>query len=125
MINPNLLSGADLAFIGDAYYELEIRTYVIDKGITNLHKLHNECVKYVSRDAQHKIISTLMEELTEEEIIIFKRGRNYNYKTKTDAYINASGFESLIGYLYLINNNKRLDEIIQKAITIIEGKKHE
>lgn len=125
MIKPNLLTGADLAFIGDAYYELYIREYILNKGITKLHKLHTESIKYVSSDAQYKIITELMGELTNEEIDIFKRGRNYNYKTKTDAYINASGFEALLGYLYLTRNSKRLNEIVGKAIYIIEGKKHE
>ena len=96
----NLLSGADLAFIGDAYFELYIRNYVLHKGVTKLNKLHNECVKYVSRDSQYKIISNLINELSEEELNIFKRGRNYDYKTKTVEYIyneeyksNVSSFE--------------------------------
>lgn len=125
MMNPNLLTGADLAFIGDAYYELYIREYLINKGITKLHKLHDESVRYVSSDAQYKIITELMDDLTNEEITIFKRGRNYNYKTKNDAYINASGFEALLGYLYLTKNQERLNEIVKRAINFIEGKKHE
>lgn len=120
-MNPSLLTGADLAFIGDAYYELYIRDYVLNKGITNLNKLHKTSVSFVSRDAQSKIIQTLLPELTIEETDIYKRGRNYNYKTKTQAYINASGFEALIGYLYLIKNNNRLEEVLKKSILIIEG----
>lgn len=118
----NLLSGADLAFIGDAYFELYIRNYVLHKGVTKLNKLHNECVKYVSRDSQYKIISNLINELSEEELNIFKRGRNYDYKTKNVEYINASGFEALIGYLYLKKEEDRLLYIIRKAIEIIEQK---
>lgn len=115
-----LLNGGDLAFIGDAYLEIRIRKYVIDKGITSLSKLHNECVKYVSRTSQYKIIQCLMEELSEEEREIFKRGRNYNYKDKSQEYVNASGYEALIGYLYLNNMNDRLDYLINKSIEIIE-----
>ena len=115
-----LLNGGDLAFIGDAYLEIRIRKYVIDKGITSLSKLHNECVKYVSRTSQYKIIQNLKEELSEEEIEIFKRGRNYNYKDKSQEYVNASGYEALIGYLYLNNLNERLDYLIEKSIKIIE-----
>ena len=59
MIDPQLLSGAVLAFVGDAYYELEIRHYLINKGITSLHKLHNQCVKYVSSTAQHFITTKI------------------------------------------------------------------
>lgn len=121
-MNPKLLSGADLAFIGDAFYELYIRTYMINKGITNLDKLHNETVAYVSRDGQSYIIEKLLPELSSEELDIYKRGRNYNYKVKTKAYINASGFEAVIGYLYLLNENERLEMIINKAIRIIEEK---
>src|SRR5690554_6789037 len=112
MIDPHRLSGADLAFIGDAYYELKIRHYLLSKGITNLQKLHDYSVKYVSRTAQHFIINKIFDDLNPEEIRIFKRGRNYQYKTKTDDYINASGFEAVIGYLYLQENFERLDSII-------------
>lgn len=120
MINPQLLSGADLAFLGDAYYELIIRNYLLHKGITNLHRLHDECVKYVSRTAQHKISKQLFPELTDEEKTIFKRGRNYNYKVKAEDYLNASGFEAVVGYLYLKDNKLRLQQLIEKAIKIIE-----
>ncbi len=116
-----LLNGGDLAFIGDAYLEIRIRKYVLDKGITSLAKLHNECVKYVSRTSQYKIIQNLMNELNEEELEIFKRGRNYNYKDKSQEYVNASGYEALIGYLYLNKINDRLDYLIQKSISIIEN----
>jgi ribonuclease-3 family protein len=121
-MNPKLLTGADLAFIGDAYYELYIRTYIINQGITNLEKLHKKTVSYVSRDAQSYIIEHLIPVLSIEEIDIYKRGRNYNYKTKTHAYITASGFEALIGYLYLTEELNRLEEILKKAIAIIEDK---
>lgn len=116
-----LLTGGDLAFIGDGYYEITIRKYVLDKGYTSLSKLHDECVRYVSRTSQYKIIKALENELDEEERDIFKRGRNYNYKNKTTEYINASGFEALIGYLYLLDRKERLNYIIEKAIFIIEN----
>lgn len=121
-MDPKLLSGADLAFIGDAYYELCIRDYAIKKDITNLNRLHKKCVKFVSRDAQNYIINNLMNELSDEEKDIFKRGRNYNYKTKTAEYINASGFEAVIGYHYLLGNNERLAYLISKSISLIEEK---
>ena len=120
MIDYKMLNGGDLAFIGDAYLELRIREYVLSKGITSLHLLHDECVKYVSRDSQDKIINLIQNELSEEEYEIFKRGRNYNYKNKSPEYINASGYEALIAYLYLSKNSERLDYIINKSIEIIE-----
>lgn len=120
-MNPKLLTGGDLAFIGDAYYELYIREYLLNKGITQLAKLHNECVKYVSREAQHHIITCLMNELSNEEMDIFKRGRNYNYKDKSEAYINASGYEALIGYLYLNNELTRLNYLLKRTIELVEN----
>lgn len=113
-------NGGDLAFIGDAYYEICIRKHVLSKGISSLNKLHDECVKYVSAKAQYKIIKELLPELSEEEEGIFKRGRNYSYKNKTAEYINASGFEALIGYLHLSEKKERLDYIINRSIEIIE-----
>lgn len=117
-----LLSGADFAYVGDACYELMIRNYVLHTGKTKLVELHEMSVKYVSKTAQSKIILKLMPELTEEEIDIFKRGRNYKYKKNDSEYINASGFEALIGYLYLKQEKERLDYIVSRAIEIIEKK---
>jgi ribonuclease-3 family protein len=118
----HLLSGADLAFIGDAYYELCIREYVLNNGVTKLWQLHSKSVSYVSRTSQSYIITMLMDELTEEEVGIFKRGRNYDYKDKSSEYVNASGFEAVVGYLYLKKDFERLDYIIKKSINIIENK---
>lgn len=115
-----LLSGANLAFIGDAYFELWIRHYVIDKGITNLKKCHNETVKYVSREAQAAIVQALYPMLTEQEQDIFKRGRNYHYKDHDEDYLNASGFEAVIGYLHLNKQEERLTQLMHEAIKFIE-----
>ena len=121
----NMLNGADLAYVGDAYYELQIRIYLLEKGITNPNKLHKEAVKYVSAFAHSKVMSVLKEELSEEEMRIFCRGRNYNYKhsrknLKLDEYLASSGFEAVIGYLYLLDRKDRISEIIKRAIQIIE-----
>lgn len=64
-----------------------------------------------------------MVELTNEEIDIFKRGRNFNYKDKSEAYINASGYEALIGYLYLNKEVERLNYLLKRTIELVE--KHE
>ncbi len=122
---PNMLNGADLAFIGDAYYELKIRMYLLEQGITNPNKLHKRATAFVSASAHSKIIRYLREKFTEEEDNIFKRGRNFNYKhtrknLKVDEYLASSGFEAVIGYLYLTDRILRADEIISDAIKIIE-----
>jgi len=122
-----MLNGADLAYVGDAYYELRVRLYLLEKGITNPNKLHKEAVSYVSASAHSKIIDIIKDSLSEEEMSIFKRGRNYNYKhsrknLKMDEYLASSGFEALVGYLYLLDRKDRLEEILKKAFEIIEGK---
>jgi len=122
---PEMLNGADLAFIGDAYYELEIRKYLLEKGITNPNKLHKQTTNYVSSSAHSKIIKYIRDQFTEEEENIFKRGRNYNYKhsrknLKMDEYLASSGFEAVIGYLYLKGENERLSQIMGLSISVIE-----
>lgn len=124
---PKMLNGADLAYVGDAYYELRVRLYLLEKGITNPNKLHKEAVSYVSASAHSKIMDIIKDSLSEEEMSIFKRGRNYNYKhsrknLKMDEYLASSGFEALVGYLYLLDRKDRLEEILKKAFEIIEGK---
>ncbi len=123
--NYELLTGANLAFIGDAYYELQIRKYLIDNKITKSQELKNLSVKYVSAHAHHLICNTLLDKLTEEELKVFKRGRNgahHNYRKNLDfaEYNNSTGFEAVIGYLYLNERFERLQEIIELSIKIIE-----
>lgn len=125
MINPDLLNGANLAFVGDAYYELYIRKYLLSKGITNQKQLHQQCIKYVSARGHHLIVKEILQFLTPEEVRIYKRGRNSKYNSrrtnlKRSDHLESSGFEAVIGYLYLKERTARLEEIINKAIHIIE-----
>ncbi len=120
-----ILNGLTLAYIGDAYYELSIRTYLINNKLTNVNDLHKKAILFTSGTAQASIITKMMEEnmIFEEEIETFKRGRNSsgpgrkNIDAKTYHY--ATGFEALIGFLYL-NDKDRADEIIRLAILYIE-----
>src|SRR5690554_2414000 len=114
---PKLLNGANLAYIGDAYYELRIRKYLIDKEITNQNKLHKLATKYVSESVNKKIINNLFNLLTKKKLAIKKQEKNLKSdsrrkNTKKDKYLASSGFESLIEYLYLNKNHARLKEII-------------
>lgn len=121
----DLLNGANLAYIGDAYYELRIRKYLIGKDITNQNKLHKLATKYVSASGHYKIMNYLIDKLTTDEVAIYKRGRNKSStrrNLKNEEYLASSGFESLIGYLYLNDNFDRLDEIIDISIKVIEDK---
>ena len=110
-----------LAYLGDAVYELYVREYLITKT-TKTDILQQEAIKYVSAKSQVKILNNLINDnfLTENELEIVKRGRNNSKNThpkNTDiiTYKHATGFEALIGYLYL-NDKKRLEEIINKIL---------
>lgn len=116
--------GLTLAYIGDAVYELRIREYLISRGTTNVNSLHNSAIKYTSALAQSKIIEALFDTLSEEEMDYFKKGRNAttSHKPKSASlkeYRLSTGFESLIGYLYLKKSIERLDEIINFSIEYI------
>ncbi len=121
-----LHNGLTLAYIGDGYYELQIRKYLIEKKLTKVNELHKNAIKYTSANNQAKACKVLIEEyFTEEEIKIFKRGRNQTstHKPKNSdlaTYSTSTGFEAVIGYHYLDNNEKRLNELISKTIEILE-----
>ena len=108
-----------LAYLGDAVYEVYVRNYLIKKGIAKVEELQKEAINYVSAKSQCKILNylTLHNLLNEEEIDIIKRGRNYKrevHPKNTDiiTYKMATGFEALVGYLYLDNKLNRLEEIM-------------
>ena len=113
-----------LAYIGDAIYDLVIRTIVVERGNTSPSKLHGKTVKYVSAVVQARMIDGLYEELTKEEQEIYRRGRNAkSYTTAKNAtvmeYRKATGLEALCGYLYLLGRQERLLELIKKAIASV------
>lgn len=115
-----------LAYIGDVVYELHIREHVISNSHEQVNKLHKKTIKYVSAKAQAKIVEALNAELSDEEKDIIRRGRNADANTvpkNTDVvtYKIATGFEALIGYLYLCKNETRLKNLINKSIEIVEG----
>ena len=116
-------NGLTLAYMGDAVYELYIREYVVSLGYSHVNDLHKRVIKFTSGNAQAALMHYLLEVnyLTKEELNIFKRGRNSHVKTarknmNIQDYLDATGFEAFIGYLYLSNNIDRIKEIIQIAI---------
>lgn len=118
-IDANLLSPLVLAYIGDAIYEVVIRTKIISDTDTTVNKLHLMSTKLVKAHAQAEIVKSL--ELTEEEEKIYKRGRNAKSYTKAknatlQDYRNATGFEALMGYLYLGGRTERMLEIINEGL---------
>ncbi len=110
-----MLSPLQLAYIGDAVYELLIRTYILDNDM-NVNQLHREATKYVKAKAQSEFIHYLEEFLTEDEKNYVKRGRNAKTNTspKNSSIIDykyATGFEALFGYLYLTEQNSRIYDL--------------
>ena len=119
-LNINNLNPQELAYIGDAVYELYIRKHNIYNGIRKVINLQTETVKYVKAEYQAKAIKYIMDNniLTEKEINICKTARNFKTNNKarhTDilTYKHATSFEALIGYLYLNNNINRMEELIK------------
>ena len=117
-MNTKLINIQVLALLGDAVYSLYIREELIKQGINNIEKLQKKQVEYVSAKGETKILNHLIDNniLTEEELDIVKRGRNYknnSHPKNTDiiTYKLSTGFESLLGDLY-INNKNRLEEIL-------------
>ncbi|MDR7871426.1 MAG: ribonuclease III domain-containing protein [Tissierellaceae bacterium] len=113
-----MLSPLQLAYIGDAVYELMVRTYIMDKDL-NVNQLHKKATKYVKANAQSEIVHYLEETLTEDEKQIVKRGRNAKTNTspKNSSMIDykyATGFESLFGYLYLTEQYGRIHTLFDK-----------
>ena len=124
-MDVNTINVITLAYIGDAVYETYIRENLIKQNIAKVEELQKNATKYVSAKGQAKILTDLLEKniLTEEEIEIVKRGRNYkrnSHPKHTDiiTYKLSTGFETLIGYLYLSKNIKRLEEILNKIEVI-------
>lgn len=113
-----------LAFIGDSVYDLYIRCYLASLSNEKTRKLHEKATKFVSARAQAGIIDNIISKLTDEEVLIYKRGRNTNINTSKHAeaieYKKATGLETLIGYLYLTNNKQRIEEIISLIIKLKE-----
>ena len=110
-----------LAYIGDAIYELIIRSVRVDKGNMQGNKLHQRASRLVKASAQSAIIEKLKDSLTEEEMAVYKRGRNAkSYTMSKNAtmsdYRRATGFEALMGYLYLTEQWDRMLELIKTGI---------
>lgn len=119
----NMLPPLVLAYIGDAVYEMFIRTYIIEKGIYHVNKLHKMSIAFVSAKSQAASTRKMMEMLTEEEQNIIRRGRNAKSSTmpknaSVADYRLATGFEALIGWLYLKKDFERLKELVKIVIQI-------
>lgn len=122
VIMNNVLS---LAYIGDAVYSVYIREFLINKGICKVDKLQKESVNYVSAKAQARFIDEMINSnfLSDDELDIFYRARNHKgtrHPKNTDiiTYKYSTGFEAVIGYLYMNNNISRLEEFIRYILEV-------
>lgn len=114
-----------LAYIGDSIFDLIVRTIVVERGNEPANKLHHKTVKYVKAETQAAMIEALLPELSEEELAIYKRGRNAkSYTSAKNAsigdYRKATGLEALVGYLYLQDRTGRIIELIQSGLHKLE-----
>ncbi len=119
-------NGLTLAYIGDVIYELRIRNFVLTLGLTKVNDLHLKAVHFTKGKSQSKVMHYLLDNnlLNELEIDMFKRGRNSNVgkvrkNITRSEYLEGTGFESLLGFLYLSKKNERLNEIIDIAIKLL------
>ena len=118
-MNLNEINVLVLAYLGDAVYEVYVRRYLINKKIANVNDLQKEAINFVSANAQAKYLTEMIDSkfLSEEEIDIVKRARNYkttSHPKNCDiiTYKHATGLEALIGYLDLKEDKERIDEIM-------------
>ncbi len=126
--DAKMISPLALAYIGDAVYEVFVRSYVLEHGNTAVNKLHKTSTGYVSAKAQSAIIHALAPMLDEEETAVYKRGRNAHSNTSAKNadivdYRHATGFEALVGYLFIAQKYERLSEIIALSVKIIDDSK--
>ncbi len=110
-----------LAYIGDAIFDVVIRSILVNKGNTAVNKLHQRASSIVKAPTQAKMAAALMEDFTEEEADWYRRGRNSKPHTKaknatTMDYLEATGFEAVIGYLYLTGDMDRICELVSLGI---------
>jgi ribonuclease-3 family protein len=122
-VDYKLLNGIALAYSGDAIYEIYIRDFLINSGVTRPNQLHRRATHYVSAKAQADLYFKMheLEMLSEEEETMFSRGRNAKSKhtaknTDPRTYAISTGFEALMGYLHLTGQKERLEELINWCI---------
>ena len=120
-VDVRAYSPLTLAYIGDAVYDLVIRTVVVERANRAANELHKRTVKYVQAGVQAAMIEALADELTEDEKAVYKRGRNAKSHTSAknasiQDYRKATGFEALMGFLYLNGQTDRMLHLIQAGI---------
>jgi len=127
-VDVSTYSPLTLAYIGDGIYDLIIRSIVVNRGNKQVNKLHKETSSLVQASAQSLMMRTMQEHLTEEETAVYKRGRNAKSispaknQSITD-YRRATGFEALLGYLYLKKEWKRMLDLVKIGLDSLKAEK--
>lgn len=129
-VDAGMYSPLVLAYIGDAVYEILIRTKVVNDGNAQVNKLHRRSAELVKAPSQARILMALEDELTEEELAVYKRGRNAKSASMAKNasmkdYRMATGFEALVGYLYLSEQYDRLVTLVGHGLMKIGALKEE
>ena len=126
-VDVHSYSPLTLAYIGDSIYDLIIKSLVINQGNRQVNKLHKETSMYVQASTQSLMMRAMQEELTEEAHAVYKRGRNAKSvspaknQSITD-YRRATGFEALLGYLYLKKEWKRMLDLVKIGLDSLKEK---
>ena len=125
-IDVRTYSPLTLAFMGDAVFELMVRTMVVTAGNTAPEKLHKRTTRLVRAESQAIMGHGILEELSVEEQSVYRRGRNAQSYThaknaSVSDYRHATGLEALFGYLYLMGRQERMMELIGRCVEIFEA----
>lgn len=123
-VDVRTYSPLTLAFMGDCVFEIVIRSIVVERGNRQAGSLHKAKTAVVNAKVQARMIEALMEELTEEERAVYKRGRNAKPHTvaknaSVNDYRKATGLEALFGYLYLNGQEDRILELTKRGLELI------
>lgn len=118
-MTPEELNGLTLAYLGDAVLEIMVREKVIESGVTDVGRLNNMARTFVKASEQSIALNNILDELDEEELSFFKRGRNAKGNTPKSAstvdYRRATGLEALFGFLYMKGRTERMKALFEKA----------
>lgn len=119
--DPKKYSSLGLAYIGDGVYDLIIRTLILEQGTGKVKQFHRTASSIVKADAQKELVCAIEDMFTEEETAVFKRGRNAKSATSAKnasigTYRIATGFEALLGYLYLKDDMERILQLVREGL---------
>jgi len=127
-LEVKMMSPLVLAYVGDAIYEVFVRSYLVSQKNVSVNELHKAATTYVKAKSQAEIVHALEEEFTEDEWSVIKKGRNQKSSTVPKNavlmdYKYATGFEALIGYLFYTGKLDRLCDVFNKSVQIINESK--